>query len=64
VKRPDELMQRWMLLGARLAEHDPERFRRVRALVETYVAIYEHPLEDEDTFQARLRSATPGGQVN
>lgn len=63
-RKSDDLMARWMRAGERLRELDPERFERVLGIAEGYVAIYEKPLEDEDTFQARLRRAAGTAGAN
>lgn len=47
--------RRWLRAGERLRELDPARFDRLLAIAESYVAVYERPLEDEDTFNARQR---------
>ena len=42
--------------GARiLRTHDPERYHRMVALMETYASIYARPNESEQMFQARRR---------
>jgi hypothetical protein len=64
MSREDELLRRWMRAGERLRELDQERFERVLGLAETYVSIYEKPLEDEDTFLARLRRASGPVEAN
>lgn len=44
--------------GRRLRELDPERFKRVLAIVRAYVAIYERPDESEEVFLSRLQQAS------
>ncbi len=45
--------------GRRLREVDPERFRRVLALVRTYVAIYDRELESDAVFASRIAEIRP-----
>lgn len=39
----------------RLREVDPAKFKRVVALVRTYVAAYDRPNEADEVFASRLR---------